>query len=949
MKRILTVLFIIIVTVSINAQTARFGKNKVTYKSKDWQMIETDHFDIYYYQGGEQPASFAVNIAEGSIRKLENEFAYKMKNRIPLIIYNSHKDFEETNVTIGLIEEFVGGFTESLKNRVVVPFEGSYEDFRHVINHEIVHALQFDMLYGRGGAGTIIGNVVYDIPLWFIEGSAEFYSREWDSQTDMYMRNAVIYDNLIDLDILQYYSGGYIIYKEGQSVLKFIADTYGRRKIVDLYRSIRKTKSFERSLKSTIGLNLKQLDQKFKFYLKKRYAPVIAEKQPGVANSKSLLGDFMDVSPYNVSPALSPDGNYAAFISERYGYFDIYLMSIDNTEYKKKIIPRTLTRHYESFHLKQGNLNWSSDSRILLFSVRERGSEVICLYNVPEGRMEKRIMIDGDGVFSPAMNSQEKIVFTVMRDGQTDIAVYDIESEEETILTDDIYDDINPRFLDSRTVVFASSRNQNSTWDYDEYNLFTIDINTGKINSLTDRELGSIENFSCMGDSVIVFETAAGNISNFYSYSIRDSSVSQLTDVMTGVFNPSVSASGDIIAGRYYGEKGMDIFMMTNPFKNAERIVSPVKADDYTRIFTRYDFNDIESVKPPLRFSFDWAAGAFSYSPGYGFLGLMDVAASDIMGNNRLYINMERLSTSGNGYITAQYWYMKQRFNIAMMYLNLQQEYMLDYYATRTYRYHGGGILFSWPLDRYNRIDIESDIYDYYVYNNYYYNPYFEPYVDELYRRLRTVNSISFVHDNIIWGYYGPVNGNAARFDIGIALNAPSFFQYSEHFDPDESYYRYTYIASDMRKYFVLTPRSQIAVRLAGNSSFGPEYNPSYIGGLGTVRGYPDYQYRGSHAYFSNIELRFPLIDRIQFPVPGIFFGNIRGVIFTDMGFAKDDLSRLRLFAEDFLLDDLKIGYGAGIRMDIWFAILKLDVAKHTDLRVNSPDYYWHIGFGAEF
>ena len=165
MKRLLIVLFIITVTVYLNAQTARFGKNKVTYKSKDWEMIETDHFDIYYYQGGEQPASFAVDIAEESIKRLENEFAYKMKNRIPLIIYNSHKDFEETNVTIGLIEEFVGGFTESLKNRVVVPFEGSYEDFRHVINHEIVHALQFDMLYGRGGAGTIIGTVVYVIPL----------------------------------------------------------------------------------------------------------------------------------------------------------------------------------------------------------------------------------------------------------------------------------------------------------------------------------------------------------------------------------------------------------------------------------------------------------------------------------------------------------------------------------------------------------------------------------------------------------------------------------------------------------------------------------------------------------------------------------------------------------------------------------------------------------------
>ena len=33
-----------------------FGKNKVQYEDFDWQVIETEHFDIYYYEGESESA-----------------------------------------------------------------------------------------------------------------------------------------------------------------------------------------------------------------------------------------------------------------------------------------------------------------------------------------------------------------------------------------------------------------------------------------------------------------------------------------------------------------------------------------------------------------------------------------------------------------------------------------------------------------------------------------------------------------------------------------------------------------------------------------------------------------------------------------------------------------------------------------------------------------------------
>ncbi len=128
------------------AQDRYFGKNKVQYQDFDWYYIQTHHFDIYYYQKGFAMANFAADVLEKAYTEVKEQLDYDVKKRIPVILYNSSSQFQQTNVIPDLIEESVGGFTESFKTRIVVPFDGSYEDFRHVLHHELTHAVIFDML-----------------------------------------------------------------------------------------------------------------------------------------------------------------------------------------------------------------------------------------------------------------------------------------------------------------------------------------------------------------------------------------------------------------------------------------------------------------------------------------------------------------------------------------------------------------------------------------------------------------------------------------------------------------------------------------------------------------------------------------------------------------------------------------------------------------------------------
>ena len=168
------------ITTSTYAQGFHFGRNKVQYTKFDWQVLKTDHFDIYYYPEMRDIAEKGAQFAEDSYSVLETKFNFSVTKRIPLIFYSSHLHFQQTNVTPGFIPEGVGGFFEFIKNRVVIPGNGDLNQFRHVIRHELVHVFMHRKILHISKKHNRL-DVSYP-PLWFVEGLAEFWSTEWDAR-----------------------------------------------------------------------------------------------------------------------------------------------------------------------------------------------------------------------------------------------------------------------------------------------------------------------------------------------------------------------------------------------------------------------------------------------------------------------------------------------------------------------------------------------------------------------------------------------------------------------------------------------------------------------------------------------------------------------------------------------------------------------------------------------
>ena len=168
LKRIIATAVVLLLS-AVSADAQYFGRNKVQYDRFEFAILETTHFDVYYYAEERRAAEVAAQMAERWYERLSLALDHTFTRRQPIILYASHAHFTQTTILPGNIPEGVGGFTDHLAGRVVLPFAAGLGETDHVLGHELVHAFQRDILRKHGSSLTLL-------PLWFSEGMAEYLS-----------------------------------------------------------------------------------------------------------------------------------------------------------------------------------------------------------------------------------------------------------------------------------------------------------------------------------------------------------------------------------------------------------------------------------------------------------------------------------------------------------------------------------------------------------------------------------------------------------------------------------------------------------------------------------------------------------------------------------------------------------------------------------------------------
>jgi hypothetical protein len=531
-----------------------FGQNKVQYKNFHWSVLKTEHFDVHYYIGEEEAVQDAAVMAERAYRRLSRVLDHQIKAKVPLVLYASHTDFEQTNITPELLGVGTGGVTEFLKRRVFLPFTGSYAELDHVLTHELVHAFQVDILFGD--RQSLVGNPFSSSPPgWFMEGMAEYLSiAEIDNNTKMWLRDASLEGYLIPIRVLDYV-GDIRVYRFGQSIFQFIADTYGIQKIGEILKRTRRMGSVDRALESATGLSIDVLSKKWMEAVRKEYLPQIAEHDKPDQIASRITDAQRDMSNFNVAPSVSPSGTQMVFISDRSMYNDVYLASALDGRIFKKLVEGERTGSFETLRFFNTSIAWSADESRIALPAKIGGQDAIYIIEIPSGKVKAKLKFGLDAIYSPTWSPDGKeLAFVGIKGGHSKLYICDSDGTNAREIFGGKYAVRDPSWSpDGSRIVLATDEGPDTDLKrliFGKLSISILDLASGKVTVLPNQRGTNISPQWGPGGASIVFVSDRFGIPNIFRQDLATGEVVRLSNLLCGVSgitseSPCISLSRD--------------------------------------------------------------------------------------------------------------------------------------------------------------------------------------------------------------------------------------------------------------------------------------------------------------------------------------------------------------------------------------------------------------------
>src|SRR5258705_20193 len=358
-----------------------FGQNKVQYRTFDFQIIQTEHFEVYYYPEERAAALDAARMAERGYARLSRILHHQFQGRKPIIVYASSSDMQQTNAAD------VGGavaVTEFFKHRMVLPFQGDYAEFEHVLQHEMVHQFQFDV-YSRGRPGGGIQTLMsVNPPLWFMEGMAEYLSLgPINSETGMWLRDASLEGHLPTIEELTY--GDVFPYHYGHALWAYIGEKWGDEVIGEILQTSASS-GVETAIKRALGRTLDELSADWRDAVQTTFLPQVGDHYPARRGAQATLTQKRARGRILLPPALHADGREMAFFGDQGGFFiNLFLADAETGRVKRRLVKSTINKNYEDLRFINSAGALSPDGRYFALAAERRGRDDPVILHLERG------------------------------------------------------------------------------------------------------------------------------------------------------------------------------------------------------------------------------------------------------------------------------------------------------------------------------------------------------------------------------------------------------------------------------------------------------------------------------------------------------------------------------------------------------------------------------------
>ncbi|MBN1326404.1 MAG: PD40 domain-containing protein [Candidatus Cloacimonetes bacterium] len=998
-KKILLIPLIFAMMTSLLAYN--FGKNKIQAYPLEWSFIQTMHFDIYFNKGDDEFGKIAALLAEEAYYYLKQDFKTPVMNRIPVIFYKSHQDFETTNVIFPLLNEGVGGFTESGRNRIAIPFDGSYRAMEETFIHELTHAYINELNRSRNRFLNLTG-----LPFWFSEGLPEFESVGGKSvYNNMFIIDLLMNDGIPDITDI----GGFFAYRLGESFLTFISDEYGRKTVMDMFYALRISHSSDQAIEKVFGIKFRELQKRWQNYLKRKYFKYITDYEiPYEVYQK--MTDHKETGAFmNFASRFSPDGFVYLYFSDKDLKSDIWKGSVYSTAKPEKIINGGMSGKFQEFHYQRNNIAWFPDGKAFAFvSKTATGDKIYVIDYLTEKIIQTYKMPGFDSIYEIDISHDgEKLVFTGQKKLSNDIYIMNLKTGEISQITSDPYNDYQPRwsprddkilFTSERTII--SDPEEKHVFNELNNNIFYYDLDLDKFYQVTSDSTNSYYPiWNSVGDKII-FVTEQDFFANFNVIDLTNGNRAEVTRILGSVFTGDLNYNDSKLIFSCYYDLGWDIYIKEMPLENLSYYPYHLPfeyefKDDFAESFEldRYKFYgkravkfrrelpeyytenhttldlrgepDLDSlnykynrfldekpteIKPPeimpykVKFSLDNLWGGMAYSPSGGTFAQLQLSLSDLLGDHAIGINVGISGELEKSDFVFNYLYMRHRidYGVGGFFVNDEVIYRIRYSSGENDDYmrereREYGI---YGILRYPLNKFWRIDFENVLYKHEIWRDWWDGYNDEWIKEYIPdyFDEEAYEKELVYVPQFSFVHDNSLYGSVGPISGWRGVLLLNRSFSTDNSS---SIIYSDIRKYLFFAKRFSFAFRILGGTIIGVSNQRFELDYFNGVRGFDDDTLQGKRKMLGSIELRFPLVDNLKlaFPLP-LHLANIRGSVFADAGAIWDDTEKLKLY-EDEQLKDLKFGFGFGPRIYLGYFVLKLDVAWQSDFKkVSRPFLY---------
>jgi len=559
--RSMLVLLLAAAGVAIQVGEARaqyFGRNQVQYETFDFQVLGSEHFDVYYYEEEDEAATQAARMAERWYARLSRLLDHSFEGKQPFILYANHPHFRQTTALTGAPGEGTGGVTEPLKRRIVLPMAGPLEDTDHVIGHELVHGFQFDMT-GISPRSPLTGTpAISALPLWMVEGMAEYLSVGTGSAlTTMWMRDAILRERELPTARQLANSRKYFPYRYGHALWAYIAGRWGDEQVREIFLQTARTGSPAQAIGAVLQISLDTLSADWHEALRDAYEPVNEATMPPDSFGDPMLTEETVGGEVNVGAALSPNGEKVAFLNERSRFaIDLYVADAETGEVLQQLTRSAVDPHFQSLQFINSAGSWAPDNRRLAVTAIAKGKPVITVFDTETGERARQYALPGLGeAFNPTWSpSGDRIALVGNDGGYMDLYVLDTETGDLRALTDDPWTEVHPVWSPrGDRIAFVTDRfgGDLDNLEYGGYDLATIAPDGSGLERVRTFPNGRNTNpqWAPDGESLYFVSTRTG-IANVYRHDLGSGSTRQLTDVQTGVsgiteLSPALSVASE--------------------------------------------------------------------------------------------------------------------------------------------------------------------------------------------------------------------------------------------------------------------------------------------------------------------------------------------------------------------------------------------------------------------